>query len=54
MIKKEVEALSSLKHKYIVKLLDAIPKAQEKSLIVVMEYLAGGELNEYWKRFPNR
>jgi len=30
MIKKEVEALSGLKHKYIVKLLDAVPKAQEQ------------------------
>ena len=54
MIKKEVEALSGLKHKHIVKLVDAIPKAHEQKLIVVMEYLAGGELYEYWKRFPNR
>jgi len=30
MIKKEVEALSGLKHKHIVKLLDAVPKAQQK------------------------
>ena len=54
MIKKEVEALSNLKHKNIVKLLDAVPKAQEGQLIVVMEYLAGGELYDYWKRFENR
>ena len=54
MIKKEVEALSGLKHKNIVKLLDAVPKAQERQLIVIMEYLAGGELYEYWKRFENR
>ena len=54
MIKKEVEALSGLNHKYIVKLIDAVPKAAEKQLIVVMEYLAGGELYEYWKRFPNQ
>ena len=54
MIKKEVEALSGLKHKHIVKLVDAIPKAQERQLIVIMEYLAGGELYEYWKRFENR
>ena len=53
-IKKEVEALSGLKHKNIVKLLDAVPRAEEQQLIVVMEYLAGGELYEYWKRFPNR
>ena len=54
MIKKEVEALSGLKHKHIVKLVDAVPKAQERQLIVIMEYLAGGELYEYWKRFENR
>jgi serine/threonine protein kinase len=54
MIKKEVEALSGLKHKNIVKLLDAIPQPQDSQLIVVMEYLAGGELYEYWKRFKHR
>ena len=54
MIKKEVEALSGLKHKNIVKLLDAVPMAEEKQLIVIMEYLAGGELYEYWKRFKHR
>ena len=53
-MKKEVEALRGLQHKHIVKLLDAVPKAQEKQLIVVMEYLAGGELYDYWRRFPNR
>ena len=53
-IKKEVEALSGLKHKNIVKMLDAIPRAEEQQLIVIMEYLAGGELYDYWKRFPNR
>lgn len=54
MMKKEVEALSGLKHKNIVKLLDAVPEAEKRQLIVVMEYLAGGELYDYWKRFPNR
>ena len=54
MIKKEVEALSGLRHKNIVKLVDAVPEAEKRQLIVVMEYLAGGELYEYWKRFPNR
>ena len=29
MIKKEVEALSGLKHKHIVKLIDAVAQAQE-------------------------
>lgn len=54
MIKKEVEALTNLKHKHIVTLIDAIAHSKEKQLIVVMEYLAGGELYEYWKRFPGR
>lgn len=54
MIKKEVEALSGLKHKHIVKLVDAIAQSEKQMLIVVMEYLAGGELYEYWKRFENR
>ena len=54
MIKKEVEALSGLKHKNIVKLLDAIPQGENQQLIIVMEYLAGGELYDYWKRFKNR
>ena len=54
MIKKEVEALSGLKHKHIVKLVDACAQAQEQKLIVVMEYLAGGELYQYWKRFKNQ
>ena len=54
MIKKEVEALSGLKHKNIVKLLDVVPRAEEKQLIVVMEFLAGGELYDYWKRFKHR
>ena len=54
MIKKEVEALSGLKHKNIVKLVDAIPRADEHQLIVIMEFLAGGELYDYWKRFKHR
>ena len=54
MIKKEVEALSGLRHKNIVKLLDAIPRAEEQQLIVIMEFLAGGELYDYWKRFKHR
>ena len=49
MIKKEVEALSSLQHKNIVKLIDTFTKSDEKKLIVVMEYLSGGELYDYWK-----
>ena len=54
MLKKEVEALSNLQHKHIVKLINAFPKPEEQQLIVVMEFLAGGELYDYWKRFEDR
>lgn len=54
MIKKEVEALGGLKHKHVVKLVDAIAQSEEQRLIVVMEYLAGGELYDYWRRFEQR
>ena len=52
MMKKEVIALSNLHHKNIVKLMDSF--SIKEQLIVIMEYLEGGELLEYWKRFPNR
>lgn len=54
MLNKEVEALTGLQHKNIVGLVSALPKPEEKKLLVVMEYLAGGELYQYWKRFPNK
>lgn len=54
MMKKEVEALSSLQHKHIVKLIDSFPKPEKHQLVVIMEYLPGGELYDYWCRFPNR
>ena len=49
MIKKEVEALRNLQHKNVVQLVDTFTKSDEQQLIVVMEYLAGGELYDYWK-----
>jgi len=52
MMKKEVIALSNLHHKNIVKLMD-IFHVKDK-LIVIMEYLSGGELLNYWKRFEGR
>jgi len=52
MMKKEVIALSNLEHKYIVKLMDSFHIKDQ--LIVMMEYLSGGELLNYWKRFPGR
>jgi serine/threonine protein kinase len=45
---KEIEALKKLKHKHIVKMYNSFPLPSKKQLIVVMEYLAGGELFEYW------
>lgn len=49
MMKKEVIALSNLQHKHIVKLMDIFHVKDQ--LIVIMEYLSGGELLNYWKRF---
>lgn len=54
MIKKEVIALSKLEHGSIVRLIDSFPHANQNQLVVVMEYLAGGELFEYWQRFPHK
>lgn len=53
MIKKEVEALRNLQHKNVVKLVDTFTRSEEQQLIVVMEYLSGGELYDYWKWFKN-
>lgn len=49
MIKKEVEALSTLQHKHVVTLVDTLAASEKGQLIVIMEYLAGGELYDYWK-----
>ena len=46
---KEIEALAKLKHRHIVKLLKWFPLPKEHKTILVMEYLEGGELLEYWK-----
>lgn len=54
MLKKEFEALSKLQHKNIVRLNGAFPKPSEMQMLVVMEFLAGGELYDYWKRFEGR
>ena len=47
MICKEIEALRSLKHKNIVKMFNSFPLPEKKQVIVVMEYLKGGELYDY-------
>ena len=49
MITKEIDALGQLRHKNIVKLLDYFPLPKKQQLIVVMEYLRGGELDDLWK-----
>ena len=49
MITKEIEALGQLRHKNIVKLHDYFPLPKKQQLIVVMEYLKGGELDDLWK-----
>jgi serine/threonine protein kinase len=49
MITKEIEALSKLHHKNIVKLFDYFPLPKKQQLIVEMQYLKGGELDDFWK-----
>ena len=44
MLTKEIEALRHLKHKHIVKLYNSFPLPKKQQIIVVMEYLKGGEL----------
>jgi serine/threonine protein kinase len=49
LIEKEITALGQLKHKNIVKLHDYFPLPKKQQIIVVMEYLKGGELLGLWK-----
>ena len=44
MMFKEVSALKNLKHKNILKILNAFTLKQELKLVLVLEYLDGGEL----------
>ena len=53
-MQKEVEALSKLSHKHIVKMYEYFPHPNKEQLIVLMEYLKGGELYDYWHRFKHR
>ena len=48
MINKEIEALRNLNHKNIVKLLSSFPLPKKQQFIIVMEYLKGGELFDFW------
>jgi len=54
LMKKEVEALSKLSNKHIVKMYEYFPHPSSDKLVVLMEYLKGGELYDYWHRFPKR
>jgi len=54
LMQKEVEALSKLTHKHIVKMYEYFPHPNKDQLVVLMEYLRGGELYDYWHRFKGR
>ena len=48
LMNKEIEALAKLRHKHIVKLYNYFPLPKKHQIILVMEYLEGGELSNYW------
>lgn len=54
LMQKEVEALSKLSHKHIVKMYECFPHPNREQLVVLMEYLKGGELYDYWHKFSKR
>lgn len=51
---KEIEALAKLKHKNIVKMYNWFPLPKEHKIVLVMEYLEGGELLNYWQSKPGQ
>lgn len=51
---KEIEALAKLKHRHIVKMYNSFPLPKNHQIIVVMEYLEGGELYSYWESKENK
>lgn len=51
---KEIDALRKLKHRHIVKMYNSFPLPKKQQIIVVMEYLEGGELLQYWESKPGR
>lgn len=53
MMNKEIEALKKLKHRHIVKMYSSFPLPKKHQVIMVMEYLPGGELYEYWQSKPD-
>lgn len=54
LITKEITALKQLKHRNIVKLYDYFSLPKKQQLIVIMEYLKGGELYDLWVKQPGR
>lgn len=46
---KEISALKNLKHKNILKILNAFTQRKEMKVILVLEYLEGGDLKKYVK-----
>ena len=54
MICKEIEALTKLQHKHIVKMYNSFPLPQKQQIVIVMEYLRGGELSKYWNDKESR
>lgn len=53
MISKEIQALKKLRHRNIVTFYNSFPLPKKQQNIVVMEYLQGGELFDYWQSKDN-
>lgn len=49
MMFKEISALKNLKHKNILRILNAFTLKKEMKVVLVLEYLDGGELKKYVK-----
>lgn len=49
MMFKEISALKNLKHKNILRILNAFTLKKEMKVVLVLEYLEGGELKKYVK-----
>jgi len=49
MMFKEISALKNLKHKNILKILNAFTLKGEMKVVLVLEFLEGGELKKYVK-----
>ena len=46
--------MCKLNYKHIVMMYEYFPHPTKEQLVVLMEYLSGGELYDYWHRFPDR